>query len=104
MDIKVELDDRHIAKAKQCIGLDRTEPYKKRGKYYYKPWRNFFAAAKSGTNFKLWEDLRKEGYAQRTDYVRQRYTFYLTNAGLKWLGEKLGIEIYGCEVYGLVNL
>lgn len=32
-------DNIYIALASHCIGLDHSKPYKRRGRYFYKPYR-----------------------------------------------------------------
>lgn len=82
----------YIELAKHCIGLDRKKPYVRHGKKYYRPYRNFFATRKK---YEDWETMESAGYAERGDRNQHGgYTFFLTRAGLDWLGQKLDIRIY----------
>lgn len=86
----------YIKLAKHCIGLDKKKPYVRHGKKFYRPYRNFFAAA---GDYEYWEIMKKAGYAQRDKEKNQHggYTYRLTRSGLDWLGEQLGIHIYDEE-------
>lgn len=82
------------------IGLDgRHHPYYRHGKLYYKPWKNRFASLPGGYSHKVLENLAARGLAdsQRQggyDDDQIHETFWLTRAGLDWLGEQLGITIH----------
>ena len=85
-----------IEYAKHAIGLDNKKPYKRHGRLFYRPYRNYFCA--SGKQIVVWEVLRKKGYADRGMKSRTGIiTYWLTREGLDWLGEKLGIKIYDEE-------
>lgn len=83
----------YVELAKHCIGLDRKKPYKRHGKYFYTPYRNFFS---TGSNYEDWETMKDAGYADRDKEKNQHggYTYWLTRSGLDWLGAQLGIHIY----------
>ncbi len=82
----------YIELAKHCIGLDRKKPYIRHGKKFYRPYRNYFA---TGIKLGGWEGLEAAGYAKRGEQNQHGgYIFWLTRAGLDWLGEQLGINIY----------
>lgn len=88
----METENRYIKLAKHCIGLDRKKTYTRHGKRFYRPYRNYFA---TGRNYEDWEVMELAGYAERGEQNQHGgYTFYLTRAGLDWLGKKLGIHIY----------
>lgn len=88
----METENRYIKLAKHCIGLDRKKTYTRHGKRFYRPYRNYFA---TGRNYEDWEAMELAGYAERGEQNQHGgYTFYLTRAGLDWLGKKLGIYIY----------
>lgn len=81
---------------KHCIGLDRKKPYTRHGKKFYKPYRNGFA---TGKNQDGWEELVNAGYAKRSKEQNQHggYLYWLTRAGLDYLGDKIGVTIYDEE-------
>lgn len=82
----------YIELAKHCIGLDRKKPYMRHGKKFYRPYRNFFS---TGRKYEDWETMEGAGYAERRDQNQYGgYTFFMTRAGLDWLGKELGIHIY----------
>ena len=79
--------------ASHAIGLDRSKPYKRHGKYFYKPYRNYYDA--SPKDAELWFQMVDAGYAEagNTD-SRGGTMFWLTRSGLDWLGKKLNITIH----------
>ena len=78
--------------AMHAIGMDHSKPYTRHGKLYYRPYRNRFTTPSTSPEFRDWLDLVEKGYAAH-DTVKP-LTFWLTRAGLDWLGETLGITIY----------
>lgn len=88
----MENKNSYVEQAMHCIGLDRKKPYIRHGKKFYRPYRNFFA---TGKKYGAWEVMESAGYAERGEPNQHGgYTFYLTRAGLDWLGEQLGIYIH----------
>lgn len=85
------LTTEHIDKAKHCIGLDYKKPYKRHGKKFYKPYRNFYCTSPTD---KIWNELKEKGYAVNDEPKKECCNFWLTRKGLDWLGELLGIKIY----------
>lgn len=79
--------------AVHAIGLDRNKPYKRHGRYFYKPYRNYYAA--SSNDCKVWEMMVAEGHAEagRKDRYGGRM-YWLTRKGLDWLGEQIGVHIH----------
>ena len=86
----------YISLASHAIGLDHKKPYKRHGKLFYKPYRNYYAASPKAC--KVWEMMVAAGYAKagRKDRYGGRM-YWLTKKGLDWLGEKLNIKIYDEE-------
>ena len=84
----------HIEYAKHCIGLDRNHPYKRNGKLYYRPYRNYYNTT---YNNPTWSDLCYLGFAECDKHYweikdgTERTNFWLNEDGRKWLAEKLGI-------------
>lgn len=93
----MEREEQCISFAKHAIGLDdNNKPYKRHGKLFYKPYRNYYGA--SFNDCEVWEIMANNGYAERGR--KDRYggrMYWLTRKGLDWLGEKLGIKIYNEE-------
>ena len=84
-----------ISRARHCIGLDRRKPYRRHGKLFYRPFRNHFYTKR---NDAVWTEMENAGYAKHWSMNRDGYAdFYLTRAGLDWLGEKLGMHIHNEE-------
>lgn len=92
VEMCMENKNRYIELAKHCIGLDRKKPYVRHGKKFYRPYRNFYATGKA---YQDWEIIENAGYAERGNRNQHGgYTFFMTRAGLDWLGLELGIHIY----------
>ena len=90
------MNNKCIKLASHAVGLDRKKPYKRHGKYFYKPYRNYYDA--SNEDCKVWNLMVDNGYAA---YKKDRYggrIYWLTREGLDWLGKKLGITIHDEEV------
>lgn len=87
--------NRYVDLAMHCIGLDRKRPYARHNKRFYRPYRNYFA---SGKDHEDWDVMALVGYAERGEANSHGgYMYYMTRAGLDWLGKKLGIHIYDEE-------
>ena len=87
------LTERHIKAMKHCIGLDQKKPYKRHGKSFYRPWRNYYATGQNCDGIDIWLDLEKRGYAVH-GFGDYRWTFALTDFGLECLGMHLNVKIY----------
>ncbi|MGI5958993.1 MAG: hypothetical protein ACOX60_06230 [Massiliimalia sp.] len=90
-------ENTYISLASHAIGMDYKKPYTRHGKKFYKPYRNYFSTAPGCDTFKAWETMELAGYAKSQQTERGGYIFWLTRAGLDWLGERLGIHIYDEE-------
>lgn len=42
--MRKEHENIYIELAKHCIGLDHKKPYKRHGRYFYRPYRNYYDA------------------------------------------------------------
>lgn len=74
---------------KHMIGLDWKNPYRRHGKLFYKPYRNFFADTEKGNMILDKLPPYVMAKAIRSDGV----WYFLTSDGLKWLGRVLKITI-----------
>lgn len=82
----------YITLASHCIGLDYRKPYKRHGRYFYRPYRNYYAAGRK--DVELWDVMVAAGYAEKgKENSHGGRMYWLTREGLDWLGEKLGIRI-----------
>ena len=89
-------ENTYIELAKHCIGLDRKKPYKRHGKLFYKPYRNYYSTSKQGRE--VWDTMVAAGHAGAGEENRYGGRIYwLTRDGLDWLGQKLGIKIWDEE-------
>ena len=90
------MENKYIALASHAIGLDNKKPYKRHGRLFYRPYRNYYDASQSDSV--VWEEMVSEGYAKAGKKNRHGGRMYwLTRKGLDWLGEKLGIKIWDEE-------
>ncbi len=92
----LEQNKKALAFAQHCIGMDHKKPYKRHGRYFYRPYRNYYDA--SVKDCETWELLVRAGYAEagRKDRYGGRM-YWLSRTGLDALGEYLGIKIYDEE-------
>ena len=89
---------REVQLAAHTIGLDNKRPYQRHGKFFYRPYRNYFSTHGKDIYLSLWQSLCDKGYAKcRNGYNPGNIIFWLTRAGLDWLGDELGITIYDEE-------
>ena len=85
-----EQENIYINCASHAIGLDRKKPYKRHGKLFYRPYRNYYAA--SPKDCEVWKMMVAAGYAEADRYGGRLY--WLTRKGLDWLGEQIGVHIH----------
>lgn len=87
--------------AAHAIGLDYKRPYQRHGRFFYRPYRNYFSTHDKAADYPAWKGLVESGYAkcspERSSGSHHNYTFWITRAGLDWLGDELGITIYDEE-------
>lgn len=92
----LKITGRCIDLAKHAIGLDQNNPYHRHGKAFFKPYRNYFTTNKYDDDWCAWNEMCRIGLAKRGEDTMHEY-FWLTRAGLDWLGEKLNIKIYDAK-------
>lgn len=84
---------------KHAVGLDYKNPYRRNGKKFYKPYRNYFNTIPTD---KAWNEIMNSGCACmgspkhfiENDYEYDSVNFYLTRVGMDRLGEYLNIHIH----------
>lgn len=76
-----------------AVGLDYNEPYKRHGKLYYRPHRNYYDAGKVDVAY--WDILVSKGFANsgKRDTLGG-CMYWLSDKGFDWLGKELGIRIH----------
>ena len=90
------MNQKEINYMSHAIGLDNKKPYKRHGKLFYKPYRNYYEASLVGC--KIWDNLVVKKYANAGKKNRNgSRTYWLTRKGMDVLGEKLGIVIHDEE-------
>lgn len=80
--------------ATHAIGMNNKKPYKRHGQTWYKPYRNYYCAGSQGDP--VWDEMVKQGYAEASKGLSSVY-YFMTRAGLDWLGEQTGINIHDEE-------
>ena len=70
--------------------------YKRHGKIFYRPYRNYFDTAPACAGYWMWERMEKAGHAE-VDRSGPSEFWHLTRRGLDWLEMKLGMKIYDEE-------
>lgn len=99
VDLRIEMcvimrtEERMVVKAKHTLGLDHKKPYKRHGRLFYRPYRNYYC----GTD-KVMDELVADGYADVTEENGKYGRSYCVNEkGREWLGEVIQIHIYAEE-------
>lgn len=96
MNMDEQFEKRCIDLASHAIGLDHKKPYKRHGRMFYRPYRNYYSAGQNACE--MWNLMVDAEYAEAGE-VNQHggRTYWLTRKGLDWLGTKLEIHIYDEE-------
>lgn len=76
----MQLSKKQIDLMKHCVGLNRGKPYRRHGKLFYKPSRNYFDCGKHDDPD--WSELANCGYA--VDFNGHGW-YKLTGAGFSAL-------------------
>ena len=72
--------------------------YKRHGKIFYRPYRNYFSTAPKCGGYWMWERMQKAGHAEmRKSGKGDGEIWNLTRRGLDWLEMKLSMKIYDEE-------
>lgn len=89
---------------KHAIGLtgscsQRHRPYRRHGKLFYKPWRNYYATSRSTKVYQAWKKLHYTGLAACSSAddvsrleeqdMQETLWYTVTPKGLKWLQAQL---------------
>lgn len=94
------MTEKQLDLAKHAIGLSSLKKaYRRHGRYFYRPYRNYFYANANSLYAKTWEELRENGYADRNTGSKNidghtYYTYWLTRKGLDEIGKQLNVHIY----------
>ena len=87
--------------ASHAIGLDHKRPYRRYGKFFYRPYRNRYLIHEKSPDWSLWMALVENRLAAHGEMILdgqgKHTTFYLTREGLDWLGRQLHITIHDEE-------
>lgn len=91
-----KLTSKEMKQMSHCIGLDQKNLYKRHGRKFYKPYRNYYATYVWND---IWNGLVGKGFAKHgsVDDRTQTTSFWLTRDGLDALGDAIGVHIYDEE-------
>lgn len=91
-----KLDDA-LDDMKHMIGLGtlRHKPYKRHGKRFYKPYRNFWAGFNKYLDY--FSGVLGLAEKQEPELSGRMPYYYLTRRGLDYLGRHIGVKIYDIE-------
>ena len=81
--------EKAVKLCKHMIGFDHSKPYKRHGKLFYKPYRNYFEAPPKGEP--ILEKLPTFIIQKETRVKGVWYT--LTKQGIEWLGRQINVTI-----------
>ena len=70
--------------------------YKRHGKIFYRPYRNYFNTAPGCGGYWMWERMEKAGHAECVKSSQGEF-WHLTRRGIDWLEMKLDMKIYDNE-------
>lgn len=82
--------EKAIDHASHMVGLDNAKPYKRHGKLFYKPYRNYWDGFDAELDYMSHDVF---GLVKKCDHDGAPY-YVLTRCGLDWLGRRLNITIY----------
>ena len=88
--------EEHRELVRHALGMDNRKAYKRHGKKFYKPYRNYFQTGTETTDYPYWERLVKAGLAEKRE-VRDNVWYYVTRRGMDWLGLHDRVHIYDKE-------
>lgn len=83
-----------VDRAAHAIGLPYKKAYMRHGKYWYKPYRNYYCTSLRADP--VWEEMVRQGYAEAVK-DNSITNYHLTRKGLDWLGGHTGIKIHDPE-------
>ena len=81
------------------IGLwpeGQRHAYKRHGRVFYRPYRNYFATKPGCGGYWMWERMQRAGHAEVYKSGQGEF-WHLTRRGLDWLEMKLDMKIYDEE-------
>ena len=88
-----EILERHRKLMRHALGMDGKKPYRRYGKLFYKPYRNYFDTSKDTCDYPYWERLVKADLA-RKEVLEDGIRYKVTDRGIDWLGQHDQINIY----------
>lgn len=95
MKKKIDIDSlpADVKLAALMTGLNYKQPKTVDGKKVYRPWRNHWSAISGSHADMILAEMTKMGLAERGCRFKDGSIYRLTEAGMEWLGERLGIRI-----------
>ena len=79
-----------IDHCKHMLGMDNRDTYRRHGKEFYKPYRNYWSGEEPGLE---WMSSGVIGLAENLSKDPDSPYYRLTKAGIKWLERRIGVTI-----------
>lgn len=96
MDVeeRPEVKEKSIALMEHALGYDNSSvsPYKRHGKLFYKPYRNYYAG--NAEDERIFDTLTFYGLAKVIRESKWGKTYAVTEKGRDWLGKQIGVKIW----------
>lgn len=90
----MSIDLYHVALMEHCVGMDNHKPYRRHGRLFFRPRRNYFDCGPADEPY--WREIEACGYAVDFD---GRGWFKLTRDGFRHLSEATGINVHDDLAY-----
>lgn len=81
---------------RHTLGMDSKKPYKRHGKWFYRPYRNYFYTHENTSDYPYWERLVEAQLAEKYE-TDHGINYSVTRRGMDWLGQNDEIQIYDEE-------
>lgn len=88
--------EKHRKLMRHALGMDNRKTYKRHGKWFYRPYRNYFYTHKNTSDYPYWERLVKAHLAEKYE-TDDGINYSVTRRGMDWLGQNDEIKIYDEE-------
>lgn len=88
--------EKHRKLMRHALGMDSRKPYKRHGKWFYRPYRNYFYTHENTSDYPFWERLVEAQLAEKYE-TDDGINYSVTRMGMDWLGQNDEIQIYDEE-------
>lgn len=97
--------ERCLARAEHAIGMDNRKTYKRKGKEFYKPYRNYYETVVDDIEWQIleWYGLAMHGKVREDGDYKGLCHYHMTLKGMEWMEKVLKITIKNKEEYSYGN-